>query len=227
MNKSDVLKTVQKRRSYFQSTLIKWAKLNFREFPWRNNNRTQYSVLIAECLLRRTTATAALKIYETFLGRYTTIADLAKADVNELERVLAKIGLQKQRAKYMLSMAKYLCSKHAGTIPATERELLKLPMVGQYIARAVLSFGFGIAAAIVDSNVERIIRRVFGLDPTKVTPKLLSEIAELLLNMEEHVTYNYGLLDFGALICRYARPKCCSCPLSKICDWYKYSVNGF
>lgn len=209
---------VSGRRNQFQYKLLKWAEENYRHFPWREN-RTPYRILISESLLKRTTATAALRLYDVFLCTYPTIDDLANADRKKLEKTLSSLGLQRQRSRLMLEMARYLVSCGC-EVPSDRESLLKIPHVGEYTVAAVLSFGYGIPAALVDSNVERILRRVFASDiPEKSSQKIIRDIANSLLPVEEHVQYNYGLLDLGALVCRYVNPKCPICPLKELCDY--------
>lgn len=218
-NTQQILTDINARKTFFQFDLLKWANENYRHFPWREN-RTPYRVLISESLLKRTTATAVLRVYEKFLCQYPTIEDLANAKIKNLEKILSTLGLQRQRSKLMLDMAKYLIQS-GSEIPADQENLLKIPHVGDYSAAAILSFGYGIPAAILDSNVERILRRLFAPCSQKdVSHKVLTKIADVLLPLENHVCYNYGLLDLGAIVCRYKNPKCSQCPLNKHCDYW-------
>ncbi len=100
-------------------------------------------------------------------------------------------------------------------------DLLEVPGLGDYSATAILSFGYGVRAAVLDVNVERILLRVFSTTlPPRPSWTLLREVAHLLLPKERHREYNYGLLDLGRAICRYAKPKCEECPLASVCDFF-------
>jgi len=214
-------KQVKKRKTKFQDSITSWSAKNMRNFPWRSSSRTPYEVLISELLLKRTTSTAALKVYKDFLKSFGNISELANADTNELEKLLSRIGLQKQRAIGIIKMAKFIESKFNGVVPKEYSELKKVPSVGEYTANAVLSFAFDIPTAIVDSNVVRILKRVFiNYFPSKsnLTTNTVKMIAELLLPKEKHEIYNWGLLDIGALVCRYKNPVCNKCPLAMLCD---------
>ena len=112
-------------------------------------------------------------------------------------------------------------------MPYDLASLLEVPGVGDYSAAAILSFGHGTPIAILDVNVERIIMRVFGNSfPQRPSKTALNEVAQWLLPPDKHREYNYGLLDLGRLICRYADPKCDVCPLSSICDFWTKSSAG-
>lgn len=211
---------VQRRRKTIQNALLDWAQTASRRYPWRQRGRTPYQVLVAELLLKRTTSTAAARIYEDFLERFPSFESLAAASQDELEAVLATVGLQRQRAKAASEMAAYVLEQWDGDLPADIEQLLGIPHVGPYAAGAVCSFAFGQPAAIVDSNVERIISRLFGDSlPGKPSLALLRDSAVQMLPEDRHRDFNLGLLDLGALVCRYVRPRCPECPLLDSCDY--------
>jgi len=196
-------------------TVINWELLNGRKFSWREN-RTPYRIMVAEVLLKRTTSTAAFRLYEIFLQHYPNIISLNNASYDELILILKPIGLYNQRAKHLKQIAEYVLREFKGEFPKNYELLLKIPGVGDYTASAILSFSYNQNKAIVDSNVERILKRVFN-----VKGKELKNIAEILANNSESDTYNYGMLDLGALICHYRYPKCPICPLRVYCSFYK------
>ena len=219
---NELLREVRSRKRIFQRKMIKWARENLRDFPWRDENRTPYSVLVAEVLLKRTTSTAVLRVYNEFLEAYPNIRQLANADRIGLERLLLSIGYYKLRAIGLIEMADYVVKNYGGEIPASKESLLKVPHIGSYTAGAILSFGYGIPSEIVDSNVERIIRRFFHSKlPDKASLRIIQKIAKELLPSEHHEVYNWALLDLGALVCRYDKPRHEQCPLESICDYPK------
>ncbi len=209
--------------SSFANRVLQWGGQNFSDFPWRLN-RSPYEILIAELLLKRTTATAAARVYEGFLKKFPSLQDVALAPDEELVRALSSVGLQHQRARSIRHLAGWLLSKHEGNIPNDLESLLEVPGLGDYSATAILSFGYGVPAAVLDTNVERILLRVFGTAlPSRPSKTMLREVAQKLLPQETHRYYNYGLLDLGRLICKYADPKCGECPLNPVCDFYNRS----
>ena len=212
--------------SSFAERVLQWGSQNFSEFPWRFN-RSPYEVLIAELLLKRTTATAAARVYKDFLVRFPSLQEVASASDDDLIRALSSVGLQHQRARSMKLLAAWLLARHNGTIPNDLEGLLAVPGLGDYSANAILSFGYGVRTAVLDSNVERILLRTFeDTLPSRPSRSVLHMVARKLLPREGHREYNYGLLDIGRLLCRYADPKCQECPLSSVCEFYKRSRKG-
>ena len=109
--------------------------------------------------------------------------------------------------------------EYGGEVPDTEKELLKLPGVGLYVARSVLANAFGQPMAILDTNVSRILVRFFGLggQGIKSRDKKLWALAQEIA-LESNVSrWNLTLLDFGAKVCTALRPKCLECPLQSRC----------
>lgn len=218
-----LIKDIRYRRIPIQEALLSWGVQHYRNFPWREK-RTPYSVLISEVLLKRTTASAATHVYQRFVALYADIQTLSKADKKELITLLSRIGYHKRRAEILLEIANYIMTKHCGEIPKSREELLDIPHIGYYTSNAVLTFGYGNPAAIVDSNVERIIKRVFLKYFEKKKPqRIVQKIADSLSPLEDNQVYNYALLDLGALVCRYGTPRCKACPISSFCDYY---LNG-
>lgn len=212
---------IRRKRDSFQSLIPHWGCCHLRDYPWRERNRTAYEVLIAEVLLKRTTATAVSRIYDAFVNQFPSIQTLNGASEEQLASVLSKVGLQRQRAKSIKALARHLTEEQGGNIPSDLDHLLHIPGLGEYSARAVLSFGYGIPVAVVDANVERILGRVFqNVLPQRLPGRLFQELASSLLPSESHRKHNLGLLDLGALICRYIDPLCPECPLTSICDYY-------
>ena len=206
--------------SSFADRVLKWADENFSDFPWRQH-RSPYEILVAEVLLKRTTATAAARVYDDFLIRFPSPHDIASAPDEELVEALSSVGLQRQRARSIRHLADWLLSKHDGDVPSDLESLLKVPGLGDYSATAILSFGYGVSAAVLDANVERILLRVFcNTLPSRPTKTLLHEVVQNLLPDDQHKEYNYGLLDLGRLVCRYTDPRCGECPLASVCDFF-------
>ena len=207
------------RLSPLRKALLSWAELHLREYPWRRAATSVYDLLVAELLLKRTTATAAARSYGPFISKYPSIGHLALAGEDELAQVLVPIGLSRQRARSIRRLAATL-EFHRNGIPSTMNELCALPGIGEYTAQAVLSFGHGVPVAVIDGNVERVIGRVFqgflGSNPDRTA---IRGIATALLPRKHHRRFNFALLDLGALVCRPAKPRCQNCPLQKLCDY--------
>lgn len=211
-----VLKAIESQKYEFSDRLLAWWKQNRRDYPWRRPDVTPYEVLLAEVLLRRTTSTAASRSFLVLVNKYPDIYALAGANVSELESYLSCIGLQRQRSIALKEISLYICEHYNGQIPCDINLLLKVPHIGPYIGRAILSFSYGVPVGVVDSNVIRVIKRLFyALLPPKFGINLIQTIVDKLLPLNQHREFNWALLDFGAVICRYVRPRCIDCVFMK------------
>jgi len=210
---------VENKKDKIVESLSTWGKSNIRDFPWRKE-RTPYKTLIAEVILRRTTAKAACRVYETLVKRYPNVYTLSHAKVEDLEEILSAVGYHKQRSRILKGMADFIVSEYKGEIPSEKGYLTKIPHVGQYIAGAILSLGYGIPSTMVDSNVQRIISRIFfNVLPDKRRYQTILEIVEAIAPQSNHDFFNFTMIDFGALVCRYEKPRCKECPLYMICEY--------
>ena len=209
-----------KKIRWFRTRLVDWSKNNLREYPWRNNTEP-YEILIAEFLLQRTDADTVKPIYEEFLNRYSTLDKLASAQLEDIATILQPLGLF-FRAERLFKTAKIITTEYQGRVPDLEAELLKLPGIGQYTARAICSQAFQQPSAVMDTNVARIIERFFGIKGERVKSrcKILWQAAETIAPKRKVGLWNLTLLDFGALICTARNPKCSNCPVAKRCDYF-------
>ena len=172
-------------------------------------------MLIAEVLLKRTTAKAAARTYLPFIARFPDLASISEAAVEDVKQVLLPVGLYRQRAKGLKEMAAHLWKEHGGRVPDDLASLQRVPHLGPYSARAVLSFAHGRPVAVVDSNVQRVFGRLYGRR-LGGAPSVadVQALADLVLPTKNHRTFNWALLDLGAMVCRYDIPRCHVCPLA-------------
>lgn len=203
----------------FASRVIEWEGASPRDFPWRHE-RTPYRVFISEFLLKRTTSTAANRLFNSFLERFPDISTLAGSDFMTVEEIIRPIGLYKQRSKGILGAANFILSEYGGVFPDKWDDLLDIPHVGPYTAGCVLSFGYGIRAPAVDSNVERVLKRCFS-DVLGDRPKFKDflELSWEIVPAKKHPQYNYGIIDLGTLVCSYRGCNREKCPVSDLCQF--------
>lgn len=199
--------------------LLVWASQNLRDFPWRRTTDA-YSIFIAEFLLQKTGATTAEVIYQKFIDRYPDLPSLAEAPLEDIAELLQPLGLH-FRATRLQEAVRIIVEKHSGQIPEREAELLKLPGVGLYTARSICANAFNQPAAVLDTNVARILERFFGLQGNRVKSrcKLLWKAAELVAPQTDVSRWNLTLLDFSALVCTAKNPHCTDCPLQERCNY--------
>ena len=210
-----------KKTKWLRTKLKNWAKNNLRDYPWRNTSEP-YEILVAEFLLQRTDADTVEPIYKTFLARYPTLDKLAKANIEDIAAILQPLGLF-FRAERLSQSAQAIQENYQGKVPSSEKDLVKLPGVGIYTARAICSQAFDRPAAVMDTNVARILERFFGVKGERVKSrcKILWHTAEAIAPKTKVGLWNLTLLDFGALVCTARNPKCSMCPIAQQCHWFK------
>ena len=173
-----------KKIKFFQETLINWFKKHGRDLPWRKT-RNPYHILVSELMLQQTQVIRVEKeYYYQFLKKFPTVEKLAKATEEEVVAAWEGLGYY-NRAKNLHKIAKSIMSEYEGKIPVDYKQIIELPGIGQYTAGAILSFAFELDYPIVDTNVDRIIKRIF-LHNHKITSpakleKLIWEISEKIL----------------------------------------------
>lgn len=207
--------------------LLRWFQKAGRSFPWRSQ-RDPYAILVAEKLLQQTAArSVVIEAYCALLTRYPTAAELARADVRTLIRIVQPLGLS-YRAIELRALGQSLMSEFGGHVPADLRDLMSLPGVGDYAARAVLSFAFDQDVPVVDTNVARFLYRFFGLTaPFPANParkKNLIELAESLIPKGRARDFNFAILDLCAAICRPGQPQCERCPVQLSCAYGRIAL---
>jgi A/G-specific adenine glycosylase len=179
-------------------------------------------------MLRKTTATQVAQIYSTFIAAHPTWESLALAQVQDLEGLLRPLGIA-DRARLLRLLAIEVVSGFAGQLPVDTRTLLRLPGVGRYTASAVQTFAYDQNVALVDSNVIRVLGRVFGWWSKKQRPHLDWELwtrAQSLVPRSGSRQYHYALLDFGALVCKARKPLCWECPLARKCQYMRSAAEA-
>lgn len=205
-----------------QQRILSWFTGHARSFPWRGTSNP-FFILIAEKLLQQTAAgDIVVNSYNLLTQEFPTAAALASAEDARLEAIIRPLGLT-YRARELKKLAAEICTRHEGNVPRSYTELLALPGVGEYIARAVLCFGFGEGISIVDVNVARVLYRVFqigeSLPSNPARNKPLIRLADTLIPRENTKSFNLAILDLAATTCLARNPKCSTCPAELICQW--------
>lgn len=203
---------------FFKVEISRWSRANLRDFPWRRVS-DPYVVLVTEKLLQQTDFGHVRKVWHDFFRKFPTVRDLASASEEEIASVLKPLGLWRQRAKQLKALASEIITKHGGEVPRRYEDLRALPGVGDYVARATLVFAFGIPTYLLDVNTRKVVQRFF-FHPRNVSDREVIEVLELALpaDPEECKLFNWGLIDFSALVCS-RKPKCAKCPLSGSCSY--------
>lgn len=196
-------------------TLLRWFRENGRELPWRET-QDAYAIWLSEIILQQTRIEQGRPYWERFMRRWPTVEALAAASEDEVLREWQGLGYY-SRARNLHAAAKQVVAQ--GGFPTTLEGIKALKGVGDYTAAAIGSFAFGLPAAVVDGNVYRVLSRHFGIDtPINSTEgkKVFAALAQSLLPTASS-DYNQALMDFGAMQCTPASPRCGDCPLAESC----------
>lgn len=198
----------------FHHDLREWHGEHERSFPWRSTEMNPWLVLMAEMCLHRTRADQVAPVF-TELQRLAPTPKKMVARADEALATMSSLGLR-WRAKNIVEVARTLVDKFSGHVPKTEMELRSLPGVGDYVAQAVLCFGFGRRSVLVDTNTVRITGRVFGREKARRW-QLRLDLYRLAGADGPDAAFNYALLDLGALVCSAGTPRCDVCPVRSHC----------
>ena len=200
--------------------LTRWYDGAKRDLPWRRPQAGPWAVLVSEVMLQQTPVQRVLPVYSTWLERWPSPALLAADLPGEAVRLWGRLGYPR-RALRLHEAATVISAHHGGTVPASVDELLALPGVGDYTARAVAAFAFGQRQPVVDTNVRRVIARV--VHGVGDSPARRSDLRTALDLLPPHpgqaALASVALMELGALLCTARSPRCGSCPLSGRCRW--------
>ncbi len=201
-----------------QERLLTWFAAYGRDLPWRRT-RDPYAILVAEMMLQQTGVERVIPKYAAWLERFSTLQDLAAAPRAEVIRAWSGLGYN-SRAVRLHEIARQAVERYAGRLPASVDDLLTLKGIGRYTAGAVACFAHEQDVVFVDTNIRRVLSRVFlGGEGAAASPteKGLHELAASALPPGRAWPWHQALMDLGATICTDARPACLVCPLQDVC----------
>jgi A/G-specific adenine glycosylase len=208
----------------FRRALAAWYRRAARDLPWRRT-RDPYRILVSEFMLQQTQVSRVLEYYRPFLKRYPSIRRLARSRPAAVREAWDGLGYYRRAANLHL-LAREVVARHAGRLPRDQEALRRLPGVGAYTAGAVATFAYERPAAPVDTNVARVLGRIFlGRDGVKgaTGAKAVTELARSLQPRRGRAawTFNQALMELGALVCSARAPRCRDCPVRRRCAWYR------
>ena len=202
--------------------VLAWYDRTARDLPWRRPGVGAWAILVSEIMLQQTPVNRVLPVYAAWLQRWPGPADLAAAPAGEAVRMWGKLGYPR-RALRLHACAVEITGRFAGRVPETVEELLGLPGVGAYTARAVASFAFGQRHPVVDTNVRRVVARAVLGQGNAGLPSVARDHAavEALLPPDAASSARFGvaLMELGALVCVARTPRCPACPIADRCAW--------
>lgn len=188
------------------------------------NYNKDYELLIAIVLSAQTTDKRVNLVTPILFKQYPTLTDLAKAPIEDIEKIIMSIGTFKKKSQFIKNIAIRLLEDHNGTVPQEREYLESLTGVGRKTTNVFLSEYYGVPALAVDTHVERVSKR---LNLVKQNAKV-SEIEQTLMNkipQSNWIKTHHQLIFFGRYHCKALKPNCSNCQLQAYCNYYKEKVN--
>jgi A/G-specific adenine glycosylase len=197
-----------------REALLAWGAAVRRDLPWRRT-RDPWRILVAEVMAQQTQVDRVVPRWERFCTRWPDPMAMADAPLREVLDEWTGLGYPR-RARALREAARRIRDQHGGEVPRHLTELLDLPGVGPYTARAVMAFAHELDEAVVDTNVGRVLARRAG---QRLTPAAAQRAADAWMPAGQAWAWNQSLLDLGAAVCRPGVPSCATCPVSTGCAW--------
>ena len=208
--------------SFDTPSLISWFSGAGRSLPWREDGVSAWEILLCEVMSQQTPVARVEPAWRAWLERWPGPAELAAAAPGDVIRMWGKLGYPR-RALRLRECAAVVVEKFGGEVPTEVDDLLSLPGVGDYTARAVACFAHGQAVPVVDTNVRRVVARavngVAEAGPPSNRRDLAAVEALLPAGREDAVAFSVAIMELGALVCTARSPDCDACPIASSCAW--------
>jgi A/G-specific adenine glycosylase len=211
-------------RRNFRRRLLEWYRKNGRDLPWRRT-RNPYHILVSEVMLQQTQVDRVVPKYHEWLDKYPSLEALAAAPESDVTTTWRPLGYN-IRPRRLHAIARESVARFGGELPSDDETLRSFKGIGAYTAGAVRSFAFGERAAILDTNVARVLFRVFvgsGELKSHAMRRHLWSVSEAVLPIRRVFDFNQALMDFGATLCTARKPKCLLCPMRPDCAAYPHN----
>jgi len=202
-----------------RQALLDWYRSSARVLPWRSRPEP-WRVMVSEFMLQQTQVKTVLPRYEPFLERFESPSAMVEAGEEAVISAWAGLGYYR-RARALFAAASAVVERHQGVLPSDLESLRALPGVGAYTSAAIASIAFGVRAAVVDGNVERVLARWRAYDqPVRpaVGRRAIQQFADDFLNPEHPGDHNQAMMELGARVCRPKRADCLLCPIQEACS---------
>ncbi|MBU2261259.1 MAG: A/G-specific adenine glycosylase [Proteobacteria bacterium] len=213
-------------KGQFSKRLLSWYDRQARPLPWRET-RDPYKIWVSEVMLQQTQVKTVEAYYGRFIGLFPSVEALARAAPDEVMKQWEGLGYY-GRARHLHQAAREVVERFGDRLPDTLEDLVSLPGIGRYTAGAILSIAFGKPEAVLDGNVIRVLSRIFHVTDDvrkRSTEKALWSLAASLLPKRRIREYNQALMELGALVCRVRNPACLECPVSRMCEAKRLSIQ--
>jgi len=214
-------------RRRFRARLLAWYRRHGRDLPWRKT-ADPYHILVSEIMLQQTQVDRVLPKYAEWLRKYPSFGALAAAPEQEVTDTWYPLGYN-VRPRRLQTIAREAVARYGGELPSDEATLLSFKGIGAYTAGAIRSFAFHERAAILDTNVARVLFRVFvgtGNAKSHAMKRHLWRVSDALVPTRHAFDFNQALMDLGAMVCVARNPKCLVCPMAKACRAFPFNPES-
>jgi A/G-specific adenine glycosylase len=212
-----------KARQRFRRTLLGWYRRKGRDLPWRRTS-DPYHILVSEVMLQQTQVDRVVPKYHEWLVKYPSLEALASAAEDDVAETWRPLGYN-IRPRRLHAIARESVARYGGRLPSDRETLLSFKGIGAYTAGAIRSFAFHERAAILDTNVARVLFRVFvrrGDPKAHAMKKHLWAVSEAIVPYKHVFDFNQALMDLGATVCVARKPKCDECPMTSLCSSFPW-----
>ena len=204
-----------------QSKLLGWYKKNRRILPWRKLDKKKlpnpYYVLVSEFMLQQTTVNAVISRFKNFMKIWPNLKKLSMINENQILQFWSGLGYY-ARAKNLLNSAKIISHKFNNIVPDNYYDLIDLPGVGDYTAKAILGIGYNKSVMPVDANIKRMLARLYGLDQSiNLINKEITSLSKFYASKKQSSNLIQAFMDYGSIICVPRNPRCGVCIIAKEC----------
>jgi A/G-specific adenine glycosylase len=202
--------------------LLHWYAHSARPLPWRRSDTSPWEILVSEVMLQQTPVARVLPVYDAWVQRWPTPTSLAAGTSGDAVRMWGRLGYPR-RALRLHAAAGVLERDYGGEVPSTYDQLVRLPGIGDYTAAAVAAFAFSEPTLVLDTNVRRVLARLFdGSDRPPRTVSAAERRRATRVLPEEGVAaaaWSVAVMELGAVVCTARTPRCAACPVSDSCVW--------
>ena len=209
--------------------ILSWYDNNKRTLPWRisqNSKKKHYYRLLSEFMLQQTQVKTVIPYFKSFVHKVPNFKALSKSNEKKILKLWEGLGYY-SRAKNLHKTSKILVKKYKSKIPDTFEKLKELPGVGDYTAKAILGIGYNKSVIPLDTNVERIIARLYAFNkPLVKIKKKLYDKSQLFVSKKDSSNLIQSFMDYGSLICTPRNPVCLNCNIQKYCLSFKKKVQN-
>lgn len=213
----------------FTKKLIDWYHENKRDLPFRRQ-KDPYKIWVSEVMAQQTQIATMIPYYERWITRFPDVKTLAEADIDDVLKLWEGLGYYR-RARNLHKGAEYIMEHFDGALPASKKQLMEIPGIGEYTSSAIASIAFDLPEIAIDGNVKRVMARTLNYTEnvnTRAAHVYFENYLkhELTLNGAKPSEFTQALMELGALVCTPSNTQCVGCPLKELCAAYRGETVG-